>query len=145
MTATCPDIDVLVEVARGNTVDASVSAHVRECPTCQADVELLGDVAAALEAHARMPTAWVDAIMAALPSAVSEEPPSSAWKVLLPSLGTGALAAATVLVAGLVTQVPPGGPLLHVALAAAVVAGAADRRIPYYDGPAPRGLPSPGG
>ncbi len=123
----CPDLDLLVALARLSADPVALARHVADCPECGRSVATLSTVRLALEETTAPDAGFTDEVMANLAPAPAVLP----WRLAGGLLG--ALTAVLVSAASGVAAVPGvGGPTVWVG---ALLAGAAAMALP--------GRPSP--
>lgn len=106
MSTSCPEPDVLIDVARNPTsVSADTRRHVETCLACRSDLSLLESLRDALDTHAGLPTDWIEEILARLPEPDAPAAGGTWWRRAAACLVTGTLAALTA--AGAATVLAP--------------------------------------
>jgi len=68
----CPDFDRLIDLYHGRR-DPGVEDHLKTCPSCQADMEMLFLLPEAFALDVEVPEALIERVMASLPP-VADEP-----------------------------------------------------------------------
>lgn len=64
----CPDLDRLIDLVQGDLQDPELRQHLSECPSCQAELNVLFRLSAAWERALEVPDGLVERALARLPS-----------------------------------------------------------------------------
>jgi hypothetical protein len=121
----CPDIDRLIDLAAGASVDAELQAHLESCPNCRGDLLLIQEIPLAFRQELEVPDGLVQRVMADVRVRGSRE--ESRRGVRSQFLGTtilGSLTAAGVVLLTEPLGVAPGS-ILTFSLTAGILAAAA--------------------
>jgi len=108
----CPDIERLLELALGATIDPETEAHLRGCADCRALVRFIAETDAAFTPAIAVPESLVAAAVRGVVTEAGREKHDVAGVTLWEAVPTGLLAAVTVLLAGFATdsfEVPVAG------------------------------------
>ncbi len=127
----CPDINRLIDFQADDRPDAELEAHLAECASCQADLQLLREISAALRPEIEVPERLDQRVMAGFPPL----PEDNLERRQVPAahvVGSGALGAFTTIAALVATgSAGTGSPadLLLFSVAVGLVASGVRTRV----------------